>query len=224
MKIIILAGGKATRLPVSAKDIPKVLVEVGGKPILQHQIEQLAKHGFFDIRLALGYRAELIIDWLKNNPTPTDYVIEREPLDTGGAIKFASKDLKEPFMVLNGDILNDMNFSGFYRKFRRTSQENIMAVFHISDASSYGIIKRENGRIAEFLEKPLEKRQGYINAGFYILSPRVFDGVKKKRFSIEKDVFPSLAASGNLSCYTHRGFWTDAGTEERLEEVREYLQ
>ncbi|MFY9457348.1 MAG: NDP-sugar synthase [Candidatus Spechtbacterales bacterium] len=225
MKAIILAGGRATRLPESAKDIPKALVEVGGKPILLHQIDQLQKHGFFDIRLALGYRAEQIVSYVEGKlQQSVDYVIEREPLDTGGAIKFASKDLGEPFLALNGDILSDINFKNFYARFQKRPEENIMAVHHTPDARSYGIIKKRGGRVVEFLEKPSDKVPGHINAGFYILRPTIFENMKEKRFSMEKDIFPHLAARGKLGYYIHRGFWTDAGTEQRLAEARAYLK
>lgn len=230
MKAIILAGGRATRLPQSSKNIPKALVKVGDKPILQHQIDALHEHGFFDIRLALGYKSDQIIRYVRSQTPHIDCVVEPESLGTGGAIKFASRDLTEPFMVLNGDILSDINFSGFHKKFQKTSEENMIAVFHIKDARSYGIIKKTGGKISEFLEKPRTESRGYINAGFYILSPDIFSAgggyafggknISKKNFSIERDIFPKLARSGKLGFYAHRGFWTDAGTEERLSEAR----
>jgi len=253
MKAIILAGGKATRLPQSAQNIPKALVDVGGKPIIQHQLDRLYEHGFFDIRLALGYRAEQIIEWLRDHQLSTincqlllDWIIEPEPLDTGGAIKFASKDLTEPFMVLNGDILSDVHFKNFSERFKKRSEENLMAVYHTQDARSYGIIKKSKGRVVEFLEKPFDKapfeglsrplrasrRQGkpegampgHINAGFYILHPKIFKNIREKKFSVEKNIFPQLAAQGKLGYYIHKGFWTDAGTEERLSEARAYYK
>ncbi|OGZ57557.1 MAG: hypothetical protein A3B96_00490 [Candidatus Spechtbacteria bacterium RIFCSPHIGHO2_02_FULL_43_15b] len=234
MKAIILAGGHGTRLPEAAKDKPKALVEVGGKPIIQHQIEHLMRHAFYDIRLALGYKAEQIVDWLgifqkehsafDNGKLKTDYVIEPEKLDTGGAIKFAAKDLNEPFMVLNGDILSDINFSNFYKKFKKSPLENIIAVFHTKDASSYGIINKDKEKILEFLEKPGYSTPGHINAGFYILSPETIKNAEGKVFSIERDIFPKAARDGRVGFYLHRGFWTDAGTEERLEEVRKYFE
>lgn len=221
MQAIILAGGKATRLPESAKDLPKALVQVGGKPILEHQINLLQTHGFFDIRLALGDKAQQIIHWLKAKKPTVDFVIEPEQLDTGGAIKFAARGLREPFLVLNGDILSDINFANFYRKFSRDAKmENLMAVTHVPDARSYGMIKKREGRVVEFLEKPVIPMPGYINAGFYILSPQIFKNIEEKKFSIEKTIFPILAAQGNLGYYIHRGFWTDAGTEERLRAVK----
>ncbi|GAG03065.1 unnamed protein product, partial [marine sediment metagenome] len=125
MKIIILAGGKGTRLPRSAKNIPKSLVKIAGKPILQHQIDILEKHNLTDIRFSLGYEANQIIDYLKNKH---EYIIESEPLGTGGAIKFASKDLKEDFMILNGDILTDINFSEFLKFHKNVPQANSLTV------------------------------------------------------------------------------------------------
>jgi len=220
MKAIILAGGRATRLPQSSKNIPKALVKVGDKPILQHQIDALHEHGFFDIRLALGYKSDQIIRYVRSQTPHIEHIVEPEPLGTGGAIKFASRDLTEPFMVLNGDILSDINFSGFHKKFQKTPEENIIAVFHTKDARSYGIIKKTGGTISEFLEKPEYSTPGYINAGFYILSPDIFKNIRKISFSVEKDIFPKLARSGKLGFYAHRGFWTDAGTEERLIEAR----
>ena len=86
--------------------ISKLLVKVAGKPILQHQIDLLAKHDLNDIRFSLGYKAEQIIDYLNGK---YEYIKETRPLGTGGAIKFASKDLDEDFMVLNGDILSNVS-------------------------------------------------------------------------------------------------------------------
>ena len=101
MKAIILAGGRATRLPNSAKEIPKALVEINGKPVLQHQIDLLASHGIFDIRLALGHKSNQIISYLKGK---YEYVIEEEPLATGGAIAYAFRGVGEPCFVRRGDF------------------------------------------------------------------------------------------------------------------------
>ena len=274
MKVIILAGGKATRLPKSAKNIPKPLVKIAGKPILQHQVDLLEKHGLTDIRLSLGYRAEQIIEHLERDfgycprvgykvragtvsteggrarteslsparwagrgkredntrNLSIEYIIESEPLGTGGAIKLASRDLKEDFMVLNGDILSDINLSEFITKYlasRIQEQYNIsretlgaISLFFQNDASDYGLVQIENERVTDFLEKPSQKCSGHINAGFYILSPRVFENVSRETFSIEKDIFPEMVKKGQLTAYIHKGYWTDLGTEKRLEKAK----
>ena len=108
MKAIILAGGKGTRLPESAKHIPKALVSINNKAVIQHQLDLLQKHGITDVIFALGFRHDHIIDHIRGKH---HFVVEKEPLGTGGAIKFASQGLTEPFLVLNGDILSDFDFN-----------------------------------------------------------------------------------------------------------------
>lgn len=222
MKVIILAGGKATRLPQSAKNIPKSLVDVAGKPILQHQIDLLEKHGLNDVRFSLGYMADKIIDYLDGH---YEYIVEPKLLGTGGAIKFASRDLKEDFMVLNGDILSDINLSEFIAKYQYNDNVSrqtlgVISLFFQEDASDYGLVRIENERVMDFLEKPSQKCSGHINTGFYILSPKIFENVSRETFSIERDIFPEMVRKGQLVVYIHKGYWTDLGTEERLEKAK----
>lgn len=214
MKIIILAGGRGTRLANSAKDIPKALVSLANKPMLQHQIDLLKDHGFSDIRLSLGFRAEQIVNYLNGK---YEYVIEQEPLGTGGAIKFASADLTEPFMVLNGDIVSDVDVKSFAAS--HLANSNNLVVCHHKKNTDFGLLKiDQNGKIRKFLEKPASPADGYVSVGFYILQPQIFENIPKKNFSIEYDVFPELAEQGQLHSFEHKGFWTDLGTEERLNE------
>lgn len=268
MKVIILAGGKGTRLPKSAKNIPKPLVKIAGKPILQHQIDLLKKHGLSDIRLSLGYKADQIIKYLERDfgycprvgyevragtvsaeggrarteslsparwagrgkredntrNLSIEYIIEPEPLGTGGAIKFASRDLKEDFMVLNGDILSSIDLSKFIKFYENTPQKNVLTAWYHQDVRDYGSIHLKGEKVIKFYEKPKHPTAGYINAGFYILSSNTLKSIKKTSFSIEKDVFPKLAQKGDLAAFIHEGFWTDLGTEERLEEARKKLK
>ncbi len=221
MKVIILAGGKGTRLPQSAKNTPKPLVKIAGKPILQHQIDLLEKHGLTDIRFSLGYMANQIIDYLGDRH---EYIIEPEPLGTGGAIKFASKDLKEDCMVLNGDILSDLNLSKFIKFHKNVPQTNSLMVWYCQDARPYGLIDLKGKKAVKFKEKPQNPTSGYINAGFYILSPNIFKNIKKTSFSIENDVFSKLAKNGQLAAFIYEGYWTDLGTEERLKQARKWLK
>lgn len=224
MKTIILIGGKATRLPKSAKDIPKALVKIRGKTILDHQLELLKSHGLNDIRLALGHMADQIIDYLGEPPNGTslarggkyEYIVEQKLLGTGGAIKFASRDLKEPFMALNGDILADINLKEFLEHHKRIPEGNFISVYEVEDARDFGLLKLEGNQILKFSEKPKEERTGFINAGFYILHPRVFKEFPQDSFSVETEIFPALARENKLFYYLHKGFWTDLGTETRL--------
>ncbi|GAF79564.1 unnamed protein product [marine sediment metagenome] len=218
MKIIILAGGKATRLPKSAKNIPKTLIKIAGKTILQHQINLLQKHGLTDIRLSLGYRANEIIDYLTCLPAGKDgkyeYIIEPKPLGTGGAIKFASKDLKEDFMVLNGDNLMDIDLTKFIQFHKSHSLANSMIGWFCKDTRGWGLIKNKGIKISEFKEKPKTKCQGLISTGVYILSSEIFKSIKAKSFSVEYDIFPNLVKQEQLAVFIHQGKWMGVNTEE----------
>ena len=216
MKVIILAGGRGTRLAQSARDIPKALVPIAGKPLIQHQIEHLGKHGLSNIRLALCFRAHMVIDYIGGK---YEYCVEQEPLGTGGAIAFASRDLNEPFMVLNGDILSDFDFSAFIAQ-SDTTKNYLVTSFHPQN-TDFGLVDvGHDGKVTQFLEKPKTPTDGYVNVGFYFLQPSLLKEMREKQFSIEYDVFPTLAKKGQLWSFEHTGFWIDAGTEERLAKIR----
>lgn len=223
MKIIILAGGKGTRLPESAKHIPKPLVEVAAKPILAHQIDLLQKQGFFDIRLSLGHRADQIVAWVRNNYPAVECVVETEPRGTGGAIHYASADLHEPFLVFNGDLVADFDVRGVVARGEATGK-NIMLGLRVPDATDLGVLAVDaTDRVSAFLERPSAPGPGIINAGLYYLQPNLFRAMPES-FSIEKSFFPKLAERGELHHVAHKGkYWFDCGTEERLKEVRAFL-
>ncbi|MFY9462374.1 MAG: nucleotidyltransferase family protein [Candidatus Sungiibacteriota bacterium] len=219
MKVIILAGGRGTRLLRSAKDIPKALVPIRGKTILDHQLELLAKHGLTDVRLSLGFRAEQIVVHLKKTGRDSvEYIIEPEPLGTGGAVRFAAKGLKDDFMVLNGDIISDFDFTELLCS--HEPETPLIVSTWREDARDFGLLGIVNGKIRAFLEKPETLRPGFINAGCYILHPKHLEDIEEKAFMLEKDIFPRLAEEGELRTHVHLGFWQDVGTEERLAQVR----
>lgn len=222
MKVIILAGGKATRLPNTAQATPKSLVKIRNKSLLEHQIAMLRKYGLEDIRFSLGYRAEQIIQYLNGR---YEYVIEQEPLGTGGGLAFASRTLQEPFLALNGDVLGNFDFAAFLEKAQQQPGQNFIMVWQCPDCRDYGLVRTEQGRVKEFLEKPKEQCSGLINAGVYLLYPDVFKKSNLgKFFSAEHDIFPDLAQRGLLSAFIHQGSWIDVGTEERLKWAKENLK
>lgn len=215
MKAIILAGGRATRLPVSAKEKPKALVEIKREAVLSWQIKHLLQHGIRDIRLSLGWMAERITEYLKTRYPWVDYVVEPEPLGTGGAIKFALRDHTEPVLVLNGDVLTDCDLSEFISQ----AQPNTMVVTEVANTKDYGLVELDGARIVGFKEKPGTEAPGLINAGIYYLDPEVLRSHPAESFSIEQDIFPCLVNEGRLHAHIHRGFWIDMGTEERLKNL-----
>ena len=222
MKVIILNGGRGTRLPYSANNLPKALVKIGSKPLLQHQIDWLEKYGLTDIRFSLGYRERPILDYLGGK---YEYVIESEPLGTGGAIKFTTEDLKEEFLVLNGDILTDLNPLQFIDGFKKSPPKNQMLICKCQNPKDFGVVEIKENLVLRFLEKPAindlkQNPNQFINSGIYILSPDIFKKFPQKIFSVERQVFPQLVVKKQLGAFLHEGFWMDAGTEERLKIAR----
>lgn len=269
MKVIILAGGK-TNLPGKLKNIPKSLIEINGKPLLEYQLELLKKHRLNDICICLYYKAEEILKYLKKKDKKAniskkkgkvagiEYCVGPKALGTGGAIRRTAQlcNLKKDFIVMNGDVLTNMNLSAYIkfhkknisepRRFsfpsipkipsvkiptpfkKRVPYEEIlgaMAVFYTQETADLGLVKVKNDRVTQFTEKPDYQYSGYINAGFYILSPQVFQ-IKcfksqklTKSFAIEKVVFPKLAETSQFLAYIHRGLWCDIGSEKGLEKA-----
>ena len=212
MKALILAGGFGTRLAKVSEGKPKPLVEVAGKPMLERQIDFLLSHGIRDIRLSLHHKAEQIIAFCESKwPGGFEYIVEPKPLGTGGGIRFASKDLKEPYLVVNGDTLSDIDMP----KFMASAPNTIVAAYQ-GDARPFGLLEIKDEKVIGFLEKPQELRDGYINAGLYLLHPDVFAHITTDAFMMEKDIFPQLASEGKLNVFMHKGYWIDCGTEERL--------
>ncbi len=221
MKTIILAGGRGTRLPQSARDIPKALVPVHGKTILDHQLDALARHGLTNVALSLGFRADQIVAHLAaTGRSHIEHVIEPQPLGTGGAVRFAAHGVQEPFLVLNGDTLADFDFLAITRA--HTPGTALMVSCWRDDARDFGLLDVRGASILAFLEKPIEPHPGLINAGCYILEPAHLDRLGEGASMLETDLFPRLARDGLLSTFRHDGFWQDVGTEQRLAGVTRY--
>ena len=218
---LILAGGFGTRIASVANGKPKPLVEVVGKPILEHQINFLYAHGIEKIRLSLHHMPREIIDFCDQKwPGKIEYAVEPKPLGTGGGLKFAARDWHDPFLVLNcDDLLANADLGKFVLE-----KPNTVLCTHIEDARGYGLLHIEDGKIKKFVEKPIEKIAGYVNCGWYIIDPQVLARVDKEAFMLEHDLFPLLAEEGNLYTFIHNGYWIGVGTEETHERANKDLK
>ncbi len=226
MKVAILAGGFGKRLRPLTSEKPKPLVEVAGKPILVHQIDWLRSHGFDEIVLLVGYLKEKIMEYIGGGSrfgVRVVYVVEEEPLGTGGALKNAEHVLKseDVFLVLNGDIITNLDPSRLIETVR--GGEAAAAVAAVPLRSPYGILELGEGdRILAFREKPV-LHEYWINAGVYAMSPRVFDYLPQ-RGDIERNGFPQLAREGLLKAVKYEGvFWRSIDTHKDIEEAAKEL-
>lgn len=219
MKAVILAGGFGTRLRPLSCTRPKLLFPVGNRPLLDWTLEKLRENGVSEVVLAVNYMAESFkrhygeaFDGLKIH-----YSEEKTPLKTGGPIKKVENIIghDEPFLVLNGDVLSNINYSKMVWAHRENKNAvATIALYQVEDPSRYGAVEiTEKNKVIRFVEKPREKVPGnYINAGIYVLSPQVFSYIPSGRpVSIEREVFPKLAEEGKLYGHRFAGLWTDIG-------------
>jgi NDP-sugar pyrophosphorylase family protein len=224
-KAFILAGGKGTRLRPITYEIPKPLVPLQGKPILEHVIDLLRSYDIRDIILSIGYLGDKIKEYFSDERklgVKITFVEEQDELGTGGPLRLAKHLLKDTFVMVNGDNLINIDLDKMYQAHFENRAKATIALTTVSDPSSYGVAVLEGEKIVKFVEKPRkgEAPSNLINTGVYILEPQVCEMVPDTGYSlIEKDVFPKIAEKGELYGYLFSGQWFDTGTLERYEKA-----
>jgi len=220
MKALILVGGFGTRLRPLTLTLPKPLVPFANKPMIMHQIENLAKAGVTDVVLAVNYRPEIMQATMKEFEEKLGVRItfsqESEPLGTAGPLALARNILakdNEPFFVLNSDIICDFPFTEMAAFHKKHGGEGTILVTKVEDPTKYGVIVCKPGasQIERFVEKPTEFVSDRINAGIYMFNPKILDRIEPKPTSIEKEVFPFMAKDGELHAIDLKGYWMDVG-------------
>ncbi len=220
MRVIILAGGLGTRIRAEFPDVPKPLIPVCGKPFLERQIQLLAAQGFDQFTLCVGYRASQIMEYFGTGTAwgvSLIYSAEPFPLGTAGALKHAAADFHESTLVLNGDTYLDVDYRAIIADHNRRPPEvtGTLALTEVPDSGRFGeVVITDDGRIAAFNEKVNDRgRPGLINAGAYVLEPRLLDLIPGGQpVSLEREVFPALAAAGQLGGTIVTGPFMDIGT------------
>lgn len=178
MQVIVLAGGKGTRLQSVVNDVPKPMADINGKPFLKYIFEYLSRFDVFKIILSVGYKQEIIKQYFKNNYKNISivYSSEETSLGTGGAIKQALDMCDDEYaIVLNGDTFCNININEFYNRF--DSKKNIMtiALKKMKNVDRYGSVDIKNDKVILFNEKKYYK-EAFINAGIYIVKKNIFEG------------------------------------------------
>ena len=223
-KAFILAGGEGTRLKPITKEIPKPLIPIHDKPILQHTLDLMKKFNIKDIIISIGYKGEKIKEYFGNGKqfgVNITYVEEKEPLGTAGPLKLAKNMLTETFVMCNADELKDIDLVDMFLFHKEMKCAATIALTTVEDPSKYGVAKLQRNRILEFVEKPKKEDapSNLISSGLYILEPEVIDMVADGKSMLEEDVFPQLAMDGKLFGYPFSGQWFDTGTLERYEKA-----
>ncbi|MBL4889677.1 MAG: glucose-1-phosphate cytidylyltransferase [Candidatus Lindowbacteria bacterium] len=235
MKTVILCGGKGTRLSEETQLKPKPMVEIGAHPIMWHIMKIYAAAGHKDFVLALGYKGEIIKDFFlnyhprnsdvtvklatgkagyKNGPTETeDWTVQLIDTGydtmTGGRLLRLKDELKETFMLTYGDGLSDTDI-GKLIEFHR-SHGKIATVTIVRPPARFGSIILDGTKVTEFQEKP-QTGEGWINGGFFVFEPKIFDYIADDTTELERKPLESLAADGELMAFEHPGFWKPMDT------------
>jgi len=224
MKAIILAGGIGERLRPLTDITPKPLLKIKAKTIIEHAINNFKKHNIKDIILAIGYKADQIKDYFQDGSkfgVNITYCIEHEPLGTGGAIKAASKNINETFIVINGDNLADFNWTEIINQHKQNNAKITLALYPVEDVTKFGIAKLEQNKILEFIEKPSKEQapSNLNNAGAYIIEPDTLQILPEGRSSIERDCFEKLAQKGIIFAYKHNSQWFPTDDLEKFQKA-----
>jgi D-glycero-D-manno-heptose 1,7-bisphosphate phosphatase len=254
MKAVIMAGGKGTRIAQLGKDIPKPMMPILGKPILEYEIEALRQQGITEILLVIGHLGDAISSYFGDGTgmspatgkvfgVTISYLREREPLGTAGALLLLKEELKKEsdFLLLNGDILFDIDFERFMHFHKK--QKGLVSLFTHPNNHPYdsGVISAdENGRVTGWMHREEQEAlsneggehkwfQNRVNAGVHILSSQLFQISEKligkpRKLDLDRDILEPLIPTGQVFAYDSPEYVKDMGTPDRYQAVTEDIQ
>ena len=247
MKVVILSGGFGTRISEYTSIIPKPMIQIGNKPIIEHIMEIYSKYGFEDFYLALGYKAEVIKEYFyKYEFKNTDFKInlrngesksfkkfsknwEINLIDTGintmtgGRLKRLRQHIgNETFLLTYGDAVTDLNIKEVVKYHKKHGK--LVTVTGVRPPARFGELKiNDKNQVLEFKEKP-NTTQGWINGGFFVIEPKFFDYIEDDSSVLEREPLEKLASDNQLMAYLHNGFWHCIDTKRDKDNLEEILK
>lgn len=219
MQVVVLAGGFGSRLKPWTNSVPKPLLPLLDKTLLEHVVSTVPENLVDQVVIAAGYMVEEMRQYFSSIELPFEVVIlpEDEPMGTGGALKNCIDHVSGRFACFNGDVVSSLDFSAMAAQHERMKGIGTLALWEVDEPTRFGIVGiDENNRVSRFKEKPTsdEVFSNLINAGSYILEEEIFELMPEGKFSLEREVFPGLAERGELGGFPFEGFFIDAGTPE----------
>lgn len=212
-KVVLMAGGLGTRLSPLTDTTPKPMLHVGNKPILETIIENFSKYGYTDIILSVSYKSHIIEEYFGDGSAfgvKIQYVHEETRMGTAGALSLVRDSLKEPFFVMNGDLLTNINFEHMHDYHLSHEAVATMAVREYDFQVPYGVVSVRDGKIINIEEKPTHKF--FVSAGIYMLSPETLAHIPDEEFFDMPTLFEKLIARGNSAVsFPIREYWLDIG-------------
>jgi mannose-1-phosphate guanylyltransferase len=220
MRAVVLVGGVGSRLRPLTYTVPKPMLPVGHRPIIERLVANLVRGGVTDVTLALGFKPEPFVEAFPDGTCAgarLHYAVEPEPYDTAGAVRFAAEasGIDDTFVVANGDVLTDLDIGALVAFHRERAALATIHLTAVDDPSAFGVVATDaSGRVEQFVEKPPPGTAptNLINAGTYVLEPSVLGRIPAgRRTSIERDTFPKIAAERRLYALATADYWIDTG-------------
>jgi len=219
---VIMAGGEGMRLRPVTENIPKSMVDIGGVPLLERQIQRLAKAGLKRVYLSVNYLSHIIEEYFGDGASfglEILYLREKEKLGTGGALSLLPTRPDSPILVMNGDILTTSDFGSLYAFHRDHEADVTVAAVDYRIQIPFGVIHNEGPYVTGLVEKPSQRF--LCNAGIYVVSPAALDFVKQgKSFNMTDLIEACLAASKQVAIFPVHEYWCDIGTPADLDKAR----
>lgn len=230
-----MAGGKGTRISSVASDIPKPMLPIQGKPVLEHEVDRLREQGFTDFIFTVGHLGQCIIDYFGDgsgispatgNPfgVHIEYYIETEPLGNAGALFKLKERLTEDFLLINADVIFDIDFRRFIEF--HIQHGGLVTLFSHPNDHPYDsglLVTDENGSVTKWLTKEDERPQYYrncTNAGLHVVSPEILNiPVEGQKIDLDRQLLKPLAGTGKMFCYSSPEYVKDMGTPDRYKLV-----
>lgn len=220
--VVLMAGGLGTRLGELTKTTPKPMLHVGNKPILETIIENFARYGYTNFILSVNYLSHVIEEYFGDGSrlgVSIVYIHEQKRMGTAGALSLIRDQLTEPFFVMNGDLLTNVNFDHFHTYHLTQNALGTMGVREYDFQVPYGVVNIDNGKISSIVEKPIHKF--FVSAGIYMLSPKVLSMIPKNDFFDMPSLFESMIAKddANAVSFPIHEYWLDIGRMHDYEQA-----
>ena len=225
--VVIMAGGLGTRLGELTKNTPKPMLNVNNKPILHHIIDTFISYGFTKFLISVNYKSEIIKNYFKDGKEygiEIVYLEEKKRLGTGGALSLVDFKIKDPFFVINGDILSTVNYNEILKFHHNIDSLATMCIRKENYKIPYGVIEIDNqNNIISMIEKPTKKY--YINTGIYLLNPEVLKYIPKNIFFDLPTLFTNLKDDKQkITSYEITDYWIDIGKPSDYKQISEDLE
>lgn len=220
--VVLMAGGRGTRLQPLTEDLPKPLLDVGGRPILQTIVERFVAQGFTRIYLSVNYKADLIEAHFGDGSAfgaEISYLHEDEAMGTGGALSLLPERPTSPLIVMNGDVLTKVNFHHLVKYHENHRAQATMSVREYRFTVPFGVVEADAAALVSMAEKP--EHTFFVNAGIYVVEPDVLDVIQAGKAMDMPDLFQKLLDEGEApTVFPLREYWMDIGRLDDLDQAK----